>query len=189
MFGWVSSQHISEGTIFMTKWNATKDNSTECIVITKCKTYLWLLKNNGTENVLQKFVDKICGIEGVSPMIECPLENQLITTQIQGNNISKGTSVNTFMQNKVKRCSGSLMILHFDHTNSRFQRSVLTHDVYPQLNELTDKFIIKLDVQGNCCWVIFDKTNLEGHKQNLGVGYNNPPNFHPNSAKKKICPF
>ena len=184
------AQYVAEGTVFVTnESNITSDgNSTKCIDITECKIYLWLLKINRTESVLQDFVDRVCGLEGVSPMVECPVEENLTTRMIKGRNRLKQNGKPPHLKSHdVDVCMGSLIILHYGEDGSRFQRSVVEDNHINQLETMEKLFVIKLHVVGGCCWVIFDGINFKGQQQHLPPGFNEPPSFQPKSIKMIKC--
>ena len=185
-FACTVSQHVVEGTIFTTDLSSLSSNSTECKPIMECRTYLWLLhQTNGTENVLQDLVSRVCGISGTSPMIECPVENKLVLHTPDGNaNTERKWAIYNLAQ---KGCFGSLIILHYGDSGLPFKRMKLTEYNYRELSVLSERVVIKIDVRGDCCWKLFENPSFDGQLQTVEPGYKQPPDFQPKSIKKIEC--
>ena len=50
-----------------------------------------------------------------------------------------------------------------------------------------NRAILKVELEGNCCWKIFSDIFFSGESQNLGEGFNGNPDFPIKSAKSKTC--
>ena len=50
-----------------------------------------------------------------------------------------------------------------------------------------NRVILKVELEGNCCWKIFSDIFFSGESQNLDEGFTGSPEFPIKSAKSKKC--
>ena len=50
-----------------------------------------------------------------------------------------------------------------------------------------NRVILKMDVEGTCCWEIYSNIFFAGKKQELDAGFNGKPELAIKSAKSQSC--
>ena len=189
-----TAQNIKEGTVLISDSAISSDDSEsrECIPLSECKNFLWLLENNRTEKVLHDLVARDCGFEGTSVLIWCPIEKKLKTLSLRPDLEDEergGGIINSLLKSKTT-CSGSLTITHYGYSDSEFnefKRTRMAGNLYRNLKILNDRSVVKIETEGNCCWKIHSEIGFRGQVQIVQPGYNESPEIQPKSTKKVSC--
>ena len=93
-------------------------------------------------------------------------------------------------------CSGSMKVYHYDGSKppSYSDLTISTlHSKAKGYKNLTRKllrrnrFVLKMDVEGTCCWQVYSNIYFAGEKQDLNVGFKGEPYLPIKSAKSLNC--
>lgn len=168
-----------------------------------CKLLAQLRSHDGKENIdyfqllqyLLKQKDIFNGQE--EPDVKCPniKEAPLHTPYVppKSENFAKGL-ISVYHTTQETQCDGSLTILLDNRSPGSFPlKSItslkLTGKRYRNLlrNINKNKRVIKIQAEGNCCWMIFSKIRFLGQTQYIYPGFDEFPDNEIKSAKRISC--
>ena len=194
-FRYVVGQNVEEGTILASDSDFPTNKTIECRAISECKSFLWLLQNYRTQQVLQDLVGRDCGFIGLSQMIWCPAEDNIDPLDLledeeedDGDEAVRGGGIlSPIISRAVNICTGSLTIMHYGDTDSDFKRIRMTGKRYYNLKILRNRVVVKVEAEGNCCWELHSDTGFRGQLQEAQPGYSDPPDIQPKSVRRVNC--
>ena len=86
-------------------------------------------------------------------------------------------------------CSGSVAVLHGSRKNplSTLKHQRFSRKRHPNLRKLKQRTILRLAVDGNCCWRIYSRARFQGLDDYIDAGYDDVPQIRVRSLKQVGC--
>merc|ERR1712020_263330 len=156
------------------------------------------------QQVLKYLQNQQCGYEGNDPKVICPKSEDLSeeefpiprrmspSSHLEEITLKMGGVIDTPGGIKTRSCSGSITIIHYDRLGSQplhdMKALKLKGKRYSHIRKLSsNREIIRVRSEGNCCWRIFNRIGHTGQIQKISPGFDEKPNIKIKSVTRTSC--